>query len=118
MKNGVPSRTRKKKIEFEAGSGNVFADLGLPNPEGLLLKAELTHRICTIMEERSLSLAKTARLLGIDPVRFAGLTRGELDNFSTDKLFQFLNALDQDVEIRVRPKRSNAAEGSTKVLAS
>ena len=119
MKDGVSNKTRKKpKDEIEVGSGNVFADLGLPNPGSLLLKAELVHCICVVMEERGLSLVKTASLLGIEPAKLSALTRGKLDSFPADRLFEFLNALDQDVEIRVHPKRRSAREASTKVLAS
>ena len=92
-------------------SGNVFADLGLKNPEELLAKAELVQRIADIIAERKLTQARAAKLLGIDQPKVSALLRGKLDGFSTDRLFRFLNALGRDVEIVIRPaKHSHEAE--------
>ena len=95
----------------EASSGNVFADLGLKNPEELLAKAELVQRIADIITERKLTQVRAAKLLGIDQPKVSALLRGKLDGFSTDRLFRFLNALGRDVEIVIRPaRRSHEAE--------
>jgi len=71
MRNGSNGKsetpkTTTKPVQFEQGSGNVFADLGLPNPEIALAKAELVRRIREVIAERKLSQAKAAELLGID----------------------------------------------------
>src|ERR1700733_13527753 len=105
MKNGNRHRQNKQISEetVEASSGNVFADLGLPNPDELLAKAELVRRICEIIAEKKLTQAKAAALLGIDQPKISALIRGKFDGFSSDRLFRFLNTLGQEVEILVRP---------------
>jgi predicted XRE-type DNA-binding protein len=106
---------RKKKDDargsVEESSGNVFADIGLRNPEELLAKAELVQRIADIIAERKLTQTRAAKVLGIDQPKVSALLRGKLDGFSTDRLFRFLNALGRDVEIVIRPaKHSHEAE--------
>jgi predicted XRE-type DNA-binding protein len=99
----------------EASSGNVFADLGLKNPEELLAKAELVQRISDIIAERKLTQARAAKVLGIDQPKVSALLRGKLDGFSIDRLFRFLNALGKDVEISVRPARHDG-DAETRVV--
>ena len=91
--------------DITQGSGNVFADLDLPNPEEMLAKAELARRICDLLAERRLTQTKAAALLGVDQPKVSALMRGKLDGFSTDRLFRFLNALGHNVEIVIRPAR-------------
>jgi predicted XRE-type DNA-binding protein len=91
-------------IGVEEGSGNVFADLDLPNPDVALAKAELVRRIRDLVSGRKLSERKAAELLGLERARFAALVRGQVGRFSFDRLFRCLNALGQQVEITVRPK--------------
>ena len=110
-------RTRKDDAPsvIEKSSGNVFADLGLKNPEELLTKAELVQRICDIIAERKLTQVEAAKVLGIDQPKVSALMRGRLGGFSTDRLFRFLNALGSDVEIVVRPAR-RGIEADTRVV--
>jgi predicted XRE-type DNA-binding protein len=112
---------RKKKdahaVSIEESSGNVFADLGLKNPEELLAKAELVQRIADIIAERKLTQVRAAKLLGIDQPKVSALLRGRLDGFSTDRLFRFLNALGRDVEIVIRPARQEG-EADTRVVST
>jgi predicted XRE-type DNA-binding protein len=105
----------RTKEPIEASSGNVFADLGLKNPEELLAKAELVQRIADIITERKLTQGRAAKLLGIDQPKVSALLRGKLDGFSIDRLFRFLNALGRDVEIRIRPAR-HAEDAETRVV--
>ena len=110
-------RTRRREdapVIIEESSGNVFADLGLNNPEELLAKAQLVQRICDIIAERKLTQVRAARLLGIDQPKVSALMRGKLDGFSTDRLFRFLNALGSDVDIVIRPAR-RGREADTRV---
>ncbi len=100
---------------IEPSSGNVFADLDLENPEELLAKAELVQRICDIIAERKLTQTRAAAVLGIDRPQVSALIRGQLDEFSIDRLFRFLNALGRDVEIIIRPAR-RATEAGTRVI--
>src|SRR5215831_15363972 len=102
-------------VSIEESSGNVFADLGLKNPDELLAKAELVQRIADIIAERKLTQTRTAKLLGIDQPKVSALLRGKLDGFSTDRLFRFLNALGRDVEIVIRPAKQSG-EAETRVV--
>ena len=106
---------RKKYHDVEVGSGNVFADLGLPNPEERLAKATLAHRICKIMTARRLTQTKAAVLFGVDQPKVSALVRGQLRGFSAERLFGFLNALGQDVEITIRDAE-DARAASTKIV--
>ena len=88
----------------QVSSGNVFTDLGLPNPEERLVKAELASKISSAIEQKKLTQIEAAELLGIDQPKVSALTRGRLSGFSTARLLRFLNALGNDVEIVVKPK--------------
>jgi predicted XRE-type DNA-binding protein len=91
--------------DYEISSGNVFADLGFAEPEEELVRAELAHRIATIIEDRRLTPATAAALLSVDEPGFSALVRGHLEGFSWEQLARYLAALGQDVEIVVRPAR-------------
>jgi predicted XRE-type DNA-binding protein len=86
-------------------SGNVFADMGLPNPEQELLKARLTLQIYTIIKERGLTQTEAADVLGIKQPNVSSLMRNRAGGFSVGRLMEFLTALGQDVEISVRKAR-------------
>lgn len=86
------------------GSGNVFRDLGLKNPEELLAKAKLAARIVQILEARKLSQTQAAKLLGIDQPKVSQIYRGRLQDFSLERLLRFLTALHQDIRIVIEQK--------------
>ena len=94
-----------KKIEFERGSTNVFADIGFADPEEHLLKAQLVHRISTIMKERKLTQAAAAAVVGVKQPDISDLMRGQFRVVSVEKLMHYLVALGHDVEIVVKPHR-------------
>ncbi len=87
-----------------SGSGNVFADLGLPDPEERQAKAQLVQRISAVIRERELTQMQAGAILKIDQAKVSKLVRGRLSEFSTSTLIEYLTRLDQDVEIVVRPK--------------
>lgn len=101
--------------EVAASSGNVFSDLGMAAAEEALAKAKMAARICEIIAERGLTQARAARILGVDQPKVSALVHGRLGGFSSDRLFRFLNALDADVEIIIRPKAPGAAHGKIHV---
>ena len=104
------------KEQVHHSSGNVFADLRIPNPEEYLAKAELAAKILKIVRRRRLTQTATGKLLGISQPKVSALLNGRLDGFSTDRLFRFLNALGCDVRITVsRPKPR--ARGRVQVMA-
>ncbi len=86
------------------GSGNVFRDLGLADADVLQAKADLVFKISAIIEERKLIQVEAARILGVTQPKISALLRGRLDGFSLERIVRFLAALDQKVEIKVRPK--------------
>jgi predicted XRE-type DNA-binding protein len=96
--------------KFQESSGNVFADLGLPNAPELQAKADLAWEISRTIDERELTQTQAAELLGIDQPKVSALVRGRLSGFSMERLYRFLNALGKDVEIVVRSPASRKVE--------
>ncbi len=94
-------------IVVEESSGNVFADLALPNPARELLKAHSTLEIPRIVKSRALKQA--GKILAIRPPHVSSLKRARSVNFSLERLMEFLTKLDHDVEITVRPQRKDQA---------
>ncbi|MGH7554716.1 MAG: helix-turn-helix domain-containing protein [Longimicrobiales bacterium] len=107
-----------RKMRVTPSSGNVFKDLGLPNPEELLAKAELVRHISEIIGERGLTQTAAARLLGTTQPKVSDLLRGRLDGFSMERLIRFLNALHRDVEIVVRESPRGRKHGNVSVVAA
>ncbi|MEH2001404.1 MAG: helix-turn-helix transcriptional regulator [Nostoc sp.] len=102
--------------KVDVSSGNVFADLGLSNPEERLLKAELVRKISEIITNLNLTQVQAAEILGIDQPKVSLLIRGRLSGFSTDRLIVYLNKLGSDVEITVKPKPENRKFAQTIVV--
>jgi predicted XRE-type DNA-binding protein len=107
-----------KSIAVEEGSGNVFADLGLPNPEERLAKAGLALRIAGVIRARRLTQASAARILKIDQPKISRLLRGQLSGFSTERLMQFLTLLGRDVEIVIKRAPRSRRQGRVRVVAT
>ena len=105
-------------IEFARSSGNVFADLGLPNPEERLAKAELARQIRAIIEERRLTQVQASAILGIAQPNVSNLTRGRLSGFSVERLMEFLTLLGNDVRIVVTPLSAPNERGQITVTMS
>jgi predicted XRE-type DNA-binding protein len=101
---------RKARARVTESSGNVFADLGFPNPQREQLKAHLTLRIYRLIRERSLTQTQAGEILGIKQPHVSALMRGQSGTFSVERLMDFLTLLGQDVEITVRPKRKTQGE--------
>jgi predicted XRE-type DNA-binding protein len=102
----------KRKVRDKENSSNVFADLGLPNPEQELLKAQLTLQIHKIVKARGLTQTQAGQLLGIKQPHVSALMRNRAGNFSIGRLIEFLTALGQDVKITVKPARKAQREMS------
>ncbi len=95
-----------KKLKVERGSGNVFADLGRPDADTQLLKAELVTRIDKIIRQRGLKQVEAAELLGLSQPDISRLLRGSFREYSVERLMRLLTALGRDVEIVIREPRS------------
>ena len=107
----------RNDIPVTRGSGNVFADLGMSNPEERLAKAQLASLIDDVIRERALTQQDAAALMGIDQPKVSHLLRGRLSGFSTQRLIDFLNALGRDVEIVVRAAPKSRKRGRLRVAA-
>ena len=90
-------------IEVEIGSGNVFADLGLPNAEKLKIKSGLVIEIAKAVRKLGLTQDEAARRMGITQPKVSGMLRGDFSNLSERKLMDCLNRLGYDIEIKVKP---------------
>ena len=104
-----------KRIEIEAGSGNVFDDLGLPQPAERLAKAELARVIRKLVNDKGWTQRHAAKALGISPPDVSDLIRGKLARFSQERLERFLNALDMDVHIQIGPRRTGKKRATVTV---
>lgn len=93
----------KRKIECEQSTGNVFADIGVPNADAALAKAEIARRINQIIAERGLTQSQAADILGVDQPRVSALSKGRLTLFSLEKMMLFVSKLGNRVDISIRP---------------
>ena len=93
------------KKGYETGSRNVFKDIGVPNADVHLVKAQLVFKIDTILKKRRLKQVEAAALFGVRQPDISMMLRDEFRQFSVERLLRFLVTLDQDVEIVVKPHR-------------
>jgi predicted XRE-type DNA-binding protein len=93
----------KSSEKIEASSGNVFADLGLPDAAELNTKVRLAVAINRQLETRRLTQAAAAAALSINQPKVSALKHYKLAGFSVERLMTFLTALGSDIEIRIRP---------------
>ena len=107
-----------KDTVVERGSGNIFADLGFPDADAHLVKAELVGRIDDIVRQRGITQTKAARLLGLSQPEVSRLLRGDFREYSLERLMRLLTALGRDIDIVVRQPRSAAGSGRLRVAAS
>lgn len=90
-------------VEVQRSSGNVFADLGLPDPEKLKIKTGLVVEIRKAMRTLGLTQQEAAKRMGISQPKVSGMVHGDFANLSERKLMDCLNRLGYDMEIKVRP---------------
>jgi predicted XRE-type DNA-binding protein len=104
------------KKKYKVGSRNVFKDLRLPNAEEQLVKAQLVFKIDTIMKKRRLKQIEAAALCGIRQPDVSKMLRGDFRQFSVERLLRFLVALNQDVQIVVKPHHDRKNTPALQVL--
>jgi len=97
----------RKKPEYEMGSGNIFADLGLKDADELLTRAKLGHTVRMILEKRGLKQKEISELLKINQSEVSKLMNGKYHLFSEGRLFGFLNKLDQKVTVQISPRQKD-----------
>jgi predicted XRE-type DNA-binding protein len=100
--------------EIEHGSTNVYADLGMPNAEEMLVKAQLATKIGEIIRRRKLTQVEAAQLLGIPQPKLSNMLRGQFRGISEAKMLACLTRLGRNVRIVVSPARSHT-EGHVSV---
>ena len=103
-----------KAVEIVRGSGNVFRDVGLPNPDLQQAKAMLAAKIVGVLDDRGLSVRAAAKATGYSATDFSAIRTANLKRFTLDRLIKVLNALDDSmaVSIRVAPRKEIAATAS------
>ena len=90
-------------VEIEIGSGNVFADLGLPDADKLKIKSGLVIEITRAVRRLGLTQEEAGRRMGIPQPKVSAMLRGDFTNLSERKLMECLSRLGYDIEIQVRP---------------
>ena len=98
---------RNPDIRVERGSGNVFADLGRPDADLHLVKAELVSRIDEIIGQRRLTQIQAADVLGISQPDVSRLLRGDFREYSVERLLRLLMRLGRDVDIFIRKTKAH-----------
>jgi predicted XRE-type DNA-binding protein len=101
--------------ESTPSSGNVFADLNLPQADDLLAKAELTSKIIAEIQRRRLTQSQAAMILGIDQPKVSALKQGKLSGFSIERLMRLLLLLGRDIEIQVKARAKSRASARLRV---
>ena len=102
-------------IEIELSSGNVFADLGLPDAEQLKIKSGLVIEITRAVRRLGLTQEESGRRMGISQAKVSGLMRGDFSNLSERKLMECLNRLGYDIEIKLTPATDSVGHRSLAV---
>ena len=102
------------KEDYIIGSGNVFKDLGFENPEEELAKVKLASVINSLIEKRALTQKEAGEILGVNQPKISALKNGRLKGFSIERLFSYLEKLDQHIEITITDKsKARAKPGIT-----
>ena len=107
---------KKPLIAVTPGSGNVFADIGVAEPEEALAKAQLASRIREVVRRSRLTQVAAAAVMGTDQPKVSAVLNGRLTNFSSERLIRLLTRLGQDVEIVVRTKPRRRQRGRIRVV--
>ncbi len=99
-----------RKVKVEVGSGNIFADLGLPDADTHFLKAQIVSEIYRLINERKLTQAQAGKLMGISQPEVSRMFKGNFREYSIDRLMGFLTSFDRDVEIVVKPHNKKSGK--------
>jgi len=105
-------------VKIIKSSGNILEDMGFENPRNELLKANLTARISSILQKKKIKQKIAASLLGIDQPKVSALKNGYYTGFSVERLLSFLLALEQDIDIIIKPNKNNHRPSEIHVLAA
>jgi predicted XRE-type DNA-binding protein len=114
----MASRNDNRENEITRGTGNVFADLGYPDATERQTKLRLAYALNQVLEQRKLSQAESAKVLGVTQPKVSALRHYKLAGFSVERLMTLLNALDQDVEIVISRKPRSRRAARISVVAA
>lgn len=109
IKTKAPSAT--------ASTGNTFRDLGIPQPELAKAKSDIALAIYRAIHEKELTQSGAAAVMGVDQAKVSAISRGITKGYTVDRLLLFLNRLDVDVDIRLKPKANRSRQARTRVTA-
>lgn len=122
MEANVKLETARMKTRsgaaYEVGSGNVFADLELPDAQELHLKSRLAMEIRGIIERRGLTQVRAAEIIGLDQPRVSKLMRGRLNDFSVERLLVIVQRLGHSIEVRIDAQERAPQETRAIVLVA
>lgn len=110
------NKNMRIREEVHKSSGNVFADIGLANPERVRSRAEIMFFVTQLIEKRGLTQKQASEILNIPQSKVSCLMNGKLSLFSLDHLFEFLNALNENVRINMFPKMAKERNATTRVI--
>lgn len=110
--------SKADETRIRRGGTNVFADLGLPDAQNQLVKAQLVSRMMDVMKARKLTQTAVAEVIGVTQPDVSNLIRGRFRGYSIDRLMGFLVSLDQDVEIVVKRKPDSRRDARLTVTAA
>ena len=103
-------------IKYVDGSENVFADIGVRDPEESRVRADLAFKIAQLIKNRGLRQADVAKILGVDQAKVSKLVRGRISGFTSDRLFRYLEALGCDVKIELKETRTVHVRGRVQII--
>ena len=114
----MASRNDERTEEIIRGTGNVFADLGYPDATERQAKLRLTYALNHVLDQRKLTQAEAAKVLGVTQPKVSALRHYKLAGFSVERLMTLLTALDQDVEIVIKRKPRSRRAARISVVAA
>ncbi len=114
----MASRNANRDDEVVRGSGNVFTDLGFPDAAERQAKLRLAFALNQVLDQRKLTQAEAAKVLGVRQPKISTLRRYKLSGFSVERLMTLLTALDQDVEIVIKQKPRSRRTGRISIVAA
>lgn len=109
-------KIKEDQEDILESSGNIYADLGYTNPEEMKTKAKLAMGICLIIRKKKLTQEEAAKKLGLTQPKISNLVNGKLSGFSVERLMNFLNMLDCNIEITLKKKHKSQKKARTYVF--
>jgi len=106
-----------KDVKHVDGSENVFADIGVRDPEDSRVRAHLAYKIAQLIKKRGLRQVDVAKILEADQAKVSKLVRGQISGFTSDRLFRYLEALGCDVRIQLKETKPSRRRGTIEVVS-